>query len=35
MNINQNISKGREHWTTVDGQKLFLWQKPRTGEPAR
>jgi pimeloyl-ACP methyl ester carboxylesterase len=35
MNINATISKGREHWTTVDGQKLFLWQKARTGEPAR
>ena len=35
MNINATISKGREHWTTVNGQKLFLWQKPRTGEPAR
>jgi pimeloyl-ACP methyl ester carboxylesterase len=37
MNINANIGKtgGREHWTTVDGQKLFLWQKARTGEPAR
>jgi pimeloyl-ACP methyl ester carboxylesterase len=37
MNINPNIAKtgGREHWTTVDGQKLFLWQKPRTSEPAR
>jgi pimeloyl-ACP methyl ester carboxylesterase len=35
MNINATISKGREHWTTVGGQKLFLWQKPRTGEPAR
>jgi pimeloyl-ACP methyl ester carboxylesterase len=37
MNINPNIAKtnGREHWTTVEGQKLFLWQKARTGEPAR
>src|SRR4029077_5294963 len=35
MNINATISKGREHWTTVDGQKLFLWQKARTGTPAR
>jgi pimeloyl-ACP methyl ester carboxylesterase len=37
MNINPNIGKtnGREHWTTVEGQKLFLWQKARTGEPAR
>jgi pimeloyl-ACP methyl ester carboxylesterase len=37
MNINANIGKtsGREHWTTVEGQKLFLWQKARTGEPAR
>jgi hypothetical protein len=37
MNINANIGKasGREHQTTVDGQKLFLWQKPRTGEPDR
>jgi pimeloyl-ACP methyl ester carboxylesterase len=37
MNINANIGKtsGREHWTTVEGQKLFLWEKARTGEPAR
>jgi pimeloyl-ACP methyl ester carboxylesterase len=37
MNINPNIGKaaGREHYTTVDGQKLFLWQKARTGEPDR
>jgi pimeloyl-ACP methyl ester carboxylesterase len=37
MNINPNIGRtsGREHWTSVDGQKLFLWQKARTGEPAR
>src|SRR6202049_2377715 len=37
MNINANIGKtsGREHWTTVNGQKLFLWEKARTGEPAR
>src|SRR6266566_5539803 len=37
MNINPNIGKtgGREHWTKVDGQKLFLWQKARTVEPAR
>jgi len=37
MNINPNIGKatGREHYTTVEGQKLFLWQKPRTGEPDR
>ena len=37
MNINANIGKasGREHQTTVDGQKLFLWQKARTGEPNR
>src|SRR6202162_3002682 len=37
MNINANMGKtlGREHETTVDGQKLFLWQKARTGEPAR
>jgi pimeloyl-ACP methyl ester carboxylesterase len=35
MNIKANINEGREHWTTVDGQKLFLWEKPRTGEPAR
>jgi alpha-beta hydrolase superfamily lysophospholipase len=37
MNINQKVGKasGREHWTTVDGQKLFLWQKARTGTPAR
>src|ERR1700704_1151393 len=37
MNINPNIGKtgGREHWTTVEGQKLFLWQKARTVEPTR
>ena len=37
MNINANIGKtsGREHWTAVNGQKLFLWEKARTGEPAR
>jgi pimeloyl-ACP methyl ester carboxylesterase len=35
MNINQTISTGREHFTTVEGQKLFLWEKPRTGAPAR
>src|ERR1700730_12745166 len=37
MNINANIGKasGREHQTMVDGQKLFLWQKARTGEPNR
>ena len=37
MNINANIGKtsGREHWTTVERQKLFLWQKARTGTPAR
>ena len=28
-------SIGREHWTVVKGQKLFLWEKRRTGEPAR
>jgi pimeloyl-ACP methyl ester carboxylesterase len=27
-------SIGREHWTTVDGQKLFMWEKRRTAEPA-
>jgi pimeloyl-ACP methyl ester carboxylesterase len=37
MNINPNIGKasGREHQTTVDGQTLFLWEKARTGTPAR
>src|SRR4029077_12219973 len=25
---------GREHFTAVNGQKLFLWEKRRTGEPA-
>src|ERR1700704_287863 len=37
MNINANVGKtsGREHWTTVEGQKLFLWQKARTAAPAR
>ena len=35
MNISPPIAKtaGREHTTTVDGQKLFLWEKPRTAEP--
>ena len=27
-------SIGREHFTTVKGQKLFLWEKRRTAEPA-
>jgi pimeloyl-ACP methyl ester carboxylesterase len=37
MNINPNIGKanGREHQTMVNGQKLFLWEKARTGTPAR
>jgi pimeloyl-ACP methyl ester carboxylesterase len=37
MNINANVGKtsGHEHWTTVEGQKLFLWQKARTAAPAR
>jgi pimeloyl-ACP methyl ester carboxylesterase len=37
MNINAKIAKvsGREHWTAVDGQKLFLWEKARTAAPAR
>src|SRR5947208_12968260 len=26
-------SIGREHFTTVKGQKLFLWEKRRTAEP--
>jgi pimeloyl-ACP methyl ester carboxylesterase len=26
-------SIGREHWTAVNGQKLFLWEKRRTAEP--
>jgi pimeloyl-ACP methyl ester carboxylesterase len=36
MNINAPIAKsaGREHYTKVNGQKLFLWEKPRTAEPA-
>ncbi|HEY6255189.1 MAG TPA: alpha/beta fold hydrolase, partial [Xanthobacteraceae bacterium] len=35
MNINATINKGREHTTTVNGQKLFLWEKPRRSEAAR
>jgi pimeloyl-ACP methyl ester carboxylesterase len=37
MNINPNIGKanGREHQTMVNGQKLCLWEKARTGTPAR
>jgi pimeloyl-ACP methyl ester carboxylesterase len=37
MNINTKIAKsaGREHWTEVKGQKLFLWEKPHTAEPRR
>src|ERR1700745_4218062 len=36
MNINAPITKtvGREHYTEVKGQKLFLWEKLRTGAPA-
>jgi pimeloyl-ACP methyl ester carboxylesterase len=34
MNI-ATINKGRAHFTTAGGQKLYLWQKPRTGEPVR
>jgi pimeloyl-ACP methyl ester carboxylesterase len=28
-------AKGREHWTEVKGQKIFLWQKRRTAGPER
>jgi pimeloyl-ACP methyl ester carboxylesterase len=37
MNIQTKITKstGREHYIEVKGQKLFLWEKPRTGEPPR
>jgi pimeloyl-ACP methyl ester carboxylesterase len=37
MNINAKIGKatGREHFTAVNGQRLFLWEKPRTAEPPR
>ena len=37
MNMDAQIGKstGHEHWTQVDGQKLFLWQKPHTAQPAR
>jgi len=37
MNIQTKITKstGREHHTKVKGQELFLWEKPRTAEPAR
>src|SRR5207244_10962586 len=36
IHTNPTIAKtaGREHTTTVKGQKLFLWEKPRTAEPA-
>jgi pimeloyl-ACP methyl ester carboxylesterase len=36
MNINVPVTSvaGREHYTEVRGQKLFLWEKPRTGTPA-
>src|SRR5712691_9938805 len=36
MDTSAAISKstGREHWTKVRSQKLFLWEKPRTAEPA-
>src|SRR5437868_14945301 len=36
MNISTPIAKsaGRAHETTVSGQKLFLWEKPHTAEPA-
>jgi pimeloyl-ACP methyl ester carboxylesterase len=27
-------SSGREHWTEVQGQKVFMWEKPRTAGPA-
>src|SRR5215208_7781190 len=27
-------STGREHRTKVNGQELFMWEKPRTAEPA-
>jgi pimeloyl-ACP methyl ester carboxylesterase len=26
---------GREHWTTVDGARLFLWEKPRAAGTAQ
>ena len=32
MNV-ATINKGREHYTSVNGERLFLWQKPRIGEP--
>ena len=37
MNVSTSIGKssGREHATAVKGQKLFLWEKPRTAQPAR
>ena len=28
-------TRGEEHWTEIKGQKLFLWRKPRRGEPDR
>ena len=36
MNINVPVTSiaGREHYTEVKGQKLFLWEKPRTGTAA-
>jgi pimeloyl-ACP methyl ester carboxylesterase len=27
-------AKGQEHWTEVEGQKLFLWEKARTAQPS-
>src|SRR3954451_8761570 len=27
-------STGKEHRTKVNGQELFMWEKPRTAEPA-
>ena len=39
MNILVNTAparaKGTEHWTDIDGQKIFLWEKRRTAEPSR
>ena len=35
MDTSATIKKaaGREHYTKVKGQKLFLWEKHRTAEP--
>ena len=36
MDTSNTIKKstGKEHRTKVNGQELFMWEKPRTAEPA-